>query len=94
MDWIDAQGKANHQSYDAIPDGKEHPYENPALVDTVSMTRVDSRTLDSASFKGGKRIAYARRTLSADGHTMTIVQSGETPQGSPFATQAGYVRQT
>lgn len=94
MDWIDAQGKSLHQSYIAIPDGVQHPYENTNVADFVSMTRLDELTLDSATYKGGERIAYAVRSLSADKQTMTITQSGTTPMGGvAFENRAVYVRE-
>jgi hypothetical protein len=94
MDWVDVQGKSFHQSYTSIPDGMQHPYENPQVAEFVSMTRIDDLTLDSATFKNGERIAYAVRVLSADKQTLTITQSGTTPMGGvEFANRAVYVRQ-
>jgi hypothetical protein len=94
MDWVDAQGKTFHQSYTAIPDGVQHPYDNADVAEFVSMTRLDNLTLDSATYKGGERIAYAVRTLSADQQTMTITQAGTTPMGGvQFENRAVYVRQ-
>ena len=93
MDWVDAAGKDFHQTYTAVPDGIEYHYANSPAVDAMSMTRVDDRTLNSEAFKSGKRIAYGRRVLSEDGQTMTIVQSGATPQGTEFNNLSVYLKQ-
>ncbi len=92
MKWLTAEGAAHQLSYPAIPDGKEYPYENPALADTISMTRVDGRTLDSTSKKDGRIIGYARRVLSNDGLTMTIFQSGVTPENREFTNVSIYLK--
>lgn len=97
MAWTDAAGQAHELSYFGIPDGQTHPFAAPdpekSPVDATSMTRVDERTLDSASFKAGKQIAHARRHLAPDGRTMTVTQSGTTPAGKPFANVSTYRRQ-
>ena len=56
------------------------------------MTRVDERTLDSASFRDGVQIAHGRRELSDDANTMTVTQSGSRPDGTKFANVSVYVR--
>ena len=76
-----------------IPDGQQHPYENPTAADFVSLTQVDERTLDSATFKGGEQIAYASRVLSDDGRTMTVSQSGNTPEGEALVNVSVYRKQ-
>jgi hypothetical protein len=92
MKWTNTAGKALEMQYEATPDGVEYPANAPG-VDTMSMTRVDERTLDSAAMAGGQVIAYGRRVLSEDGQTMTITQSGKTPDGKEFSNLSVYVRQ-
>ena len=94
MHWTTADGQAMNAAYDAIPDGQQHPYENTAVADAVSLTRVSERQLDSASFKGGQQIAYASRVLSADRQQMTVTQSGQTPDGTSFNNLAVYQRRS
>ena len=91
--WTTADGQPMNAAYDAIPDGQQHPYENTAVADAVSLTRVSEQQLDSASFKAGRQIAHASRVLSADGQTMTITQSGRMPDGTPFSNHSLYRRQ-
>lgn len=93
MAWTDAQGRESFAAYTAMPDGVQYPYENSDVADTISMTRLDERTLDTAIFKDGDCIAYSLRELSEDGQLMRIVQSGYAPDGSQFDNYSVYVRQ-
>jgi hypothetical protein len=87
MKWTNPAGKALEMQYEATPD-------NTPGVDSMSMTRIDEKTLDSAAMAGGQVIAYGRRVLSQDGQTMTITQSGKTPDGREFSNLSVYVRQS
>lgn len=93
MSWTDSQGREAYAAYSAMPDGVEYPYENSDVADTISMTRLDERTLDTAIFKNGECIAYSLRQLSDVGDAMRIVQSGFAPDGSRFDNYSVYVRQ-
>lgn len=88
--WVDAAGTAQQTAFDGIPDGVQYPYDNPQIADAVSFTRVDERTLDSATFKGGAQIAHARRVLEGD--RMTVTQSITTPDGQTLRNVAVYLR--
>jgi len=90
MKWVTQEDKPVEMSYTSIPDGKDYPYENPDVAEFVSMTRIDDRTLDSATKKGGKQIAHARRLLSEDSQTMAVIQSGLLPGGSEFSNVSVY----
>lgn len=92
IQWTTADGQEMAAAYDAIPDGQQHPYENPAIADAVSLTRVSEKQLDSASFKDGQQIAHAARILANDNQTMTVIQSGQTPDGGSFSNTAVYHR--
>jgi hypothetical protein len=91
MIWDTVEGQHFEQSYEVIPDGQEYPYDSPA-VDTLMCELVDSRTLDTTAKKNGQIVAHGRRTLSEDGQTMTIVQSGPTPNGAQFHNLSVYRR--
>jgi hypothetical protein len=93
MEWVDAEGKDFRQMYTGVPDGGEYPYGDVSASPSMSMTRVDERTLDSSAFKDGKRIAYGRRVLSEDGKDMTVVQSGTSPEGIEFNNFTVYRKQ-
>jgi hypothetical protein len=93
MTWTNAQGHESYAAYTAMPDGVQYAYENSDMADTISMTRLDDRTLDTAIYKDGNCIAYSVRFLSDDEQTMTIIQSGFAPDGSQFDNRSVYVRQ-
>jgi hypothetical protein len=93
MEWVSSEGEEHNMSYVGIPDGVDYAYANPAIADTVSMTRVDSQILDSTTKKDGKVFAHARRVLSADQKTMTVIQSSFTPHGRAYSNASVYRRQ-
>ncbi|HRQ79268.1 MAG TPA: hypothetical protein PLY94_11785 [Gemmatimonadaceae bacterium] len=51
--------------------------------DAFSLTHVNESTLDSAAFRAGTRIAYARRVVSADGALLAVVQEHIDATGTP-----------
>ena len=91
--WTDAFGRRLEMSFAGIPDGREHAYDDPAVADTLTTTLVDARTLDTTIRKDGRVIGAGRRVLSEDGATLTITQSGTTPDGRPFANLSVYERE-
>jgi hypothetical protein len=92
MDWTDAAGKDFHMVYSAVPDGLDHPYSDSPTVDTICTTLVDARTLDTISKKDGAVLAHGRRILSEDGSRMTVVQSGNKPDGERYENFAVYIK--
>lgn len=92
VDWVTADDKPMHTAFSAIADGQEHPFENPAQADSTCYTLTDAHMLENTASKGGQVIATARRTLSEDGQTMTVTQSGKLPDGKPFSNVAVYVK--
>lgn len=52
-------------------------------ADAFSLTHVDQSTLDSAAFRAGTRLAYARRVVSADGALLAVVQEHIDATGAP-----------
>lgn len=91
MKWTNTAGNDLEMDYEGIPDGVQYPTDAPH-VDTMSMERVDEKTLDSSAFVGDTRIAFGRRELSDDNNTMTVTQSGKTPDGDEFANVSVYHR--
>lgn len=75
-------------TFEGPPDGSRQtlPSDDPRSASqvTFSLTRVDSRTLDSRAFRDDVEIAYARRVVSEDGDLLAIVQEGSRPDGDRF----------
>ena len=88
--WKTTEGQQFEISFSGIPDGQQYPYENPQIAEALSMTRVDEFTLDSESFKDGKRIAHARRDLIENGRGLRVTQTGERPDGAFFSNVSYY----
>ncbi len=93
MAWTGADGQRKHQVYTGVPDGVVYPYDGGEVVDAISMTLLDARTLDTDSRKDGQIIAHARRVLSEDGGTMTITMRGTAPDGRTIDNIAIYEKQ-
>jgi hypothetical protein len=89
-EWVTADGQPGQVVYYAIPDGQDHPSGHPTVADTIATTQVSARQMDTVSKKDGRIVAVANRVLSPDGRTMTVTQSGTTPQGQPYRDVAIY----
>lgn len=94
MTWVTSDGKDMQTAYHGSPDDIIYPTGLEVGPDGMSMTRADERTLDSRAFIGEVEVAYATRILSEDGNTMTVKQSGKTPDGDDFTNISVYVRQS
>jgi hypothetical protein len=90
--WKSADGQSLEAAFSGIPDGRQYPYDDPRVAEALSLTRVDDLTLDSETFKGGNRIAHARRELIEGGRVMCVTQSGRTPDGEVFSNVSYYSR--
>jgi len=60
------------QSFEAPLDGTDAPFKGDPGQTSVSMKKVDDRTIDETDKRDGKVIATARLAVSADGQTMTV----------------------
>src|SRR5439155_2376490 len=65
----------------AADDGKDYPMKGSPMVDTVSVIRIDVRTVERRDKKEGKVVATLRATVSPDGKTLTVTQKGMGAQG-------------
>jgi hypothetical protein len=93
MDWTAVDGKSFHQLYFGVLDGEDHPYHDNPMIDSMSMTLVSNRRMDSDAKKDGEVVSYATRELSEDGHVMTITMMNYTLTGT-FTNVAIYKRST
>lgn len=92
MDAVSAAGVASHWMYAANVDGKDYPASGNPDVDTIALHQVDARTVEAVQKKGGKATLTVRRTVSADGKTMTVTSSGKNTAGVAVTTIAVYER--
>jgi hypothetical protein len=75
------------------PDGKEHPVTGSNLLDTIRLEPVDNLTAEATLWHGHKVLATERRSISADGKTMTIVVKDMTSEDRPITATALYEKQ-
>jgi hypothetical protein len=88
-----ATGKTQY-SYATNLDGKDSPVTgtNPN-ADTVTVKRIDARTLEVVSKRGGKITITQRNALSADGKSRTVTTTGTDAQGQRVNNVAVFERQ-
>jgi hypothetical protein len=82
IDGTDAQGKPTNTESVAKFDGQDVPVKGAAVPNsTVALKRIDARTFEANGKIEGKPTTTTRVTISADGKTMTVTQSGKNAQG-------------
>jgi hypothetical protein len=60
------------ESYDVKFDGKDYPVKGPDAARTVSLKRVNDRSIDLTIKRDGKIVSVNHMTVSADGKTLTV----------------------
>lgn len=76
-----ASGEMQEWSYTTSLDGKDSPVTGNPNADTIAVKRIDARTLETVSKKGGQATITGRIVLSADGKTRTNTQTGTGANG-------------
>lgn len=80
--------------YTTNVDGKDAAMTgNNPNADMVAVRRIDARTLESVSKKGGKVTITQRNVVSADGKTRTVTTTGIDAQGQKLNNVAVFERQ-
>jgi hypothetical protein len=90
IDGIDAKGKAVHDEWVGMFDGRDYPVTGDPDSDARSYRKIDDRTLEFWVKKGGKVIATGKLVVSPDGKTRTVNTMGTGPKGKKFHTTAVY----
>jgi hypothetical protein len=91
-DTIAADGKASQMMYVSKFDGADVPWKGNPNADTASVKRIDANHYESVWKKGGKTTLRSKVSVSADGKTLTIVQTGTDAQGKAVSNTAVYHR--
>ena len=60
------------ESYDVKFDGKDYPVKGPDAARTVSLKKVNDRSIDLTIKRDGKIVGVNHMTVSADGKTLTV----------------------
>lgn len=86
-------GLPTHSEVTAKLDGKDTPVKGNPNADTSAYTRIDGRSYDVVSKKGGKVTLTSRVVISADGKTRTVTQTGVDAEGRKVNNYLVYERQ-
>jgi hypothetical protein len=89
----DAQGHKVDLAYVANDDGKDYPVAGLAFANSIAVRRVDARTFDMDTKKGGKVIGTSRMQVSTDGKTLTLTSRMKGAGGKPILNVAIYNKQ-
>ena len=81
VEGVTATGEKSSWEYTAQYDGKDAKVTGNPDADTIVMKRVSSTVTETVYKKGGKATLTNTRTVSADGKTLTVTQTGTNAQG-------------
>jgi hypothetical protein len=92
VDSVSSAGETTHWTYTAQYDGKDAPVTGNPDADTIVMKRVSARVTETVYKKGGKVTLTNTRTVSADGKTLTVTQTGTNAQGQKVNNTLVYIK--
>jgi hypothetical protein len=92
-DGTDAEGKPMHGGYTSKFDGKDVPWAGNPQADTAAPKKIDDNTYENVWKKDGKATVTAKVTVSKDGKTLTVSQTGTDAKGEKISSVAVYDRQ-
>jgi len=92
-DTTSPQGGSAHTEYTAYFDGKDYPLTGDAAGSTISLKRIDARTMDLTTKRNGSVYRTSRWTVSADGRTLTRTQKVVDAQGRETSNVLVYDKQ-
>ena len=94
---VTADGKDTHIKYAAHYDGKPAPRteDGPGALTgvTVTLKKIDDHNVERVVYQGGKAVGTERWTISADGKTRSVKQSGTDAKGKTIDNTQVYMRQ-
>lgn len=95
QDGVNAQGNKTHSEYVYKPDGRDYPMAalNQTGVQRIALKAVDALTVTYQIKVDGKVTIDGKRTVSKDGKTMTLEQTGTNAQGQRVHSVAIYDKQ-
>jgi catechol 2,3-dioxygenase-like lactoylglutathione lyase family enzyme len=92
-DSVNAEGQKGHTEWSAKFDGKDYPVTGVPPVDTYAIQRIDEHTYTVIAKKDGKRTTLSTATISADGKTRTVRQTGTQVGGRDVNNTLVYEKQ-
>jgi hypothetical protein len=92
-DGVGADGKPTHAEFQAKYDGKDYAFKGNPDSDMIAYKRIDANTVEATTKLKGKVTITAKVTVSADGKTRTVAQTGKDGQGRDVNNVAVYDKQ-
>jgi len=94
VDLVSTDGATSHWSFTANYDGKDVPITgNSPYGNSISMTRVDAKTVKLSAKQDGKATTTTTIVLAADGKSRTSTTKGTNPKGQPVDVMSVYEKQ-
>jgi hypothetical protein len=93
VDGTGVDGKATTYSYTSTADGKAFSTPGSPYGDMGAIKTIDARTTEMTYTTNGKLTRTARRTVSADGKTLTITATGVNTKGEKYQSTAVFDKQ-
>jgi histidinol dehydrogenase len=92
-DSVNSEGVKGHTEWTAKFDRKEYPVAGVSAVDAYAVQRIDDRTYTVIAMKDGRRTTLSTATISPDGMTRTVRQTGTQVSGRDVNNTLVYERQ-
>jgi hypothetical protein len=92
-DGTGADGKPAHYEFQAKYDGKPVAVKGNPDFDMLSYKRIDANTVEATTTLAGKPTGTAKITVSADGKTRTVMQTGTNAAGQKVNNLRVYDKQ-
>ena len=94
VDAVPAKGETQHYESSGKFDGKDNPVKgNNPDGDTMAFSKIDARTYEAVTKKGGKTTLTAHIVVAADGKTRITTQTGKNGQGETVNNTMFYEKQ-
>lgn len=93
VDTTDADGKFTRSAYVSMFDGKDVRWSGNPTADTAAAKKIDEFSYENQSKKGGKPTLLAKVTVSKDGKTLTVLQTGSDAEGKTVNNTAVFDKQ-
>jgi len=90
---VDGTGKPMHWEFQAKYDGKEYPFKGNPDADHITYKRTDPFHVEAVTTLKGKPAGSTKVSVSKDGKTRTLTQTGKNAQGQTINNVVVYEKQ-
>jgi len=93
IDGTDRDGKPTHNEWTGKFDGKDYPLSGDSGADMRAYKKINDRTFEGYTKKGGRVLATSKIAVSADGKTRTVKTDATDASGKKVHSVAFYDKQ-